>query len=61
MSSIPIYSLRPADVYEALTTSPEGLPSGEVCARQELYGLNRLTEEPVAPAWRRLMRHAFHP
>jgi len=61
MASIPIYSLRPADVYNTLATSPDGLSSGEVAARQELYGPNLLTEVASPLVWQKLLSHTIHP
>ena len=61
MDSSPIYSLRVAEVYEALETSPEGLPAEEVESRRSLYGDNVLSEAPVTPAWRRFVAHIGHP
>jgi len=61
MASIPIYSLRPADVYNTLATSPDGLSSGEVAARQELYGPNLLTEVASPVVWHKLLSHTIHP
>ena len=61
MPSNPVYSLRPTDVFDALATSPEGLTSGEVAARQELYGRNILSREAVTPGWQKLIGHAIHP
>jgi magnesium-transporting ATPase (P-type) len=61
MASTPIYSWRPAEVYDALTTLPEGLSSGEVAARRELYGPNLLSEEPGLTNWQKLFPLIFHP
>lgn len=57
----PIYGLRPSEVYKALDTSPDGLSSGEVAARQELYGLNVLVEEAKPSHLRRFLSHVTHP
>lgn len=57
----PLYSLRVADVFSALETSPQGLPLGEVEARQSLYGLNEIVEQQVAPLWRKIAAHLTHP
>ena len=61
MDSRPIYSLRAAEVYPALDTSPDGIPSTEVPARMELYGRNLLTEEVKASPWRKLLGYLSHP
>ncbi len=61
MDSSPIYSLRVAEVYESLETSPDGLPAEEVESRRSLYGDNVLSEAPVTPAWRRFVAHIGHP
>jgi Ca2+-transporting ATPase len=61
MTSAPVYSLRPAEVYAALVTSPDGLPTGEVAARQRLYGKNILREEAELPVWRKVLPFLVHP
>lgn len=61
MISTPIYSLRPAEVYDALTTSTGGLSSDEVDARLKLYGPNLLTEVPGLSNWQKLLSHSLHP
>lgn len=61
MVSEPIYRLRPANVYEALATSSDGLSSEEVAARHDLYGPNLLVEEDGKPVWRNLLAHLAHP
>lgn len=61
MPSLPIYSLRVAEVYQALETSPQGLPASEIEARQSLYGSNQLSEQPGLPGWRRFLIHVAHP
>lgn len=57
----PVHALRPTEVFSALETSPDGLPSGEVPARLSLYGANTLPEPAILPAWRRIATHAAHP
>lgn len=57
----PIYQLRPAEAFEALDTSEEGLLSSEAAARQALYGKNSLIEEKAAPIWKRFGGHILHP
>ncbi|HJS29447.1 MAG TPA: cation-transporting P-type ATPase [Anaerolineales bacterium] len=61
MSSSPIYSLPPLEVFESLSTSPDGLSSAEIEARHGLYGKNILSQEAVTPAWRMLVSHLLHP
>ncbi|MBN1669204.1 MAG: hypothetical protein JW862_19070, partial [Anaerolineales bacterium] len=61
MASNPVYSLHPAEIFDALATSPEGLSSGEVAARQDLYGKNILSRESVKPGWQKLIGHVVHP
>ena len=61
MANGPIYTLRPAEVYDALATSPDGLSSGEVGARRGLYGENVLLEEADSTAWRRFLGYLVHP
>jgi len=61
MEAKPIHALRPAEVYVALQTSPDGLVSADALSRQKLYGLNI----PVQPInhfpWIRVLEHTFHP
>jgi P-type Ca2+ transporter type 2C len=61
MDSHPIYSLRVAEVYTALESTPEGILSSDVPARQELYGSNLLTEEVKDSPWRKLFSYLGHP
>ncbi|HJW91794.1 MAG TPA: cation-transporting P-type ATPase [Anaerolineales bacterium] len=61
MASTTIYSLRLAEVYEALATSPDGLSSGEVAARQSLYGKNLLSQEQKQADWQIFLAHVAHP
>jgi len=61
MESQPIYKLRPTEVYQALETSPSGIPASEVASRQALYGLNILYEEKGFSPWTRLLKHISHP
>ena len=61
MASAPVYSLRPAAVFEALATSPDGLPSGEVAARLSLYGKNLLTEKDAIAAGPKFLIQLTHP
>ena len=61
MISRPVHQLRPGEVYQSLETAPDGLSSGVVTERQELYGQNILTEEASPAVWQRLLSHAAHP
>ncbi len=61
MGTTPIYSLRAADVYKALETSPEGLSSSEAEARRSLYGLNLLSEQKRVSVLERLAVQLIHP
>jgi Ca2+-transporting ATPase len=61
MESTPIYTLRPAEVFEALTTLPDGISSSEVAARLGLYGPNLLAEAAGPSVWVRLWAHLAHP
>ena len=61
MVSTPIYSLRPAEVFDALATSPDGLSSDEVAARHSLYGPNLLSQGAEQANWQKLLGHAAHP
>ena len=61
METSPLYQLRPAEVFRALETSLNGLSTEEVVSRQELFGLNLLTEEKRLPAWRKFLEHSTHP
>lgn len=60
MESTPLYSLRVAEVYKAMETSPEGLSSSEAEARRSLYGSNLLSEPTQIPLWRKFIAHALH-
>ncbi len=60
MESSPLHTLRPADVYQALETSPDGLAEGEPQARLSLYGPNVLTAAPRVPLWRHVVSHTTH-
>jgi len=60
MASLPLYSLRVADVFAALETSPDGLTPDEAQARIALYGRNVISEPPGLPLRRKLIGHATH-
>ncbi|MEW5987240.1 MAG: cation-transporting P-type ATPase [Chloroflexota bacterium] len=49
----PIYTLRVAEVFSALDSSPVGLSPEQVESRQALYGLNILAEPVQVPWWQR--------
>ena len=61
MPNQPVHTLRIAEVFSALATSAEGLPSAEIEARLALYGPNLLADLPKAPFWRKLAVHVTHP
>jgi Ca2+-transporting ATPase len=61
MSTTPIYSLRVPEFYEALETSPTGLPNAEAQARLLLYGRNILSKEKKQPVWEKLLHEFVHP
>ena len=54
------HSLRAAEVYPALETSPEGLASEQAAERLALYGPNLLSAPPRTPLWRRFLTHTTH-
>ncbi|HEY3289678.1 MAG TPA: HAD-IC family P-type ATPase, partial [Anaerolineae bacterium] len=60
MLSLPVYALRPTDVFPALETSPEGLASQEAKSRLLLYGPNILREPSPPPVWRKLLGYLTH-
>ena len=61
MNLEPLHALRPADVFKALETSPQGLTSDEAAARLSLYGHNALAEPQSIPEWRKFIGHIIHP
>ena len=61
MTTGSVYSLRPAEVFEAFESSPDGLSSGEAAARQTLYGKNVLHDEIGSPVWRKALTYLVHP
>jgi P-type Ca2+ transporter type 2C len=61
MSSQPIYTLRPAEVYSALTSSPAGLTADQIEELRDLYGRNVLVDAPVPDRGRKLVRLVTHP
>jgi P-type Ca2+ transporter type 2C len=60
LDATPLHALRPADVYPAMETSPDGLSEGEPRARLSLYGPNVLTAAPRVPLWRQFLAHTTH-
>ena len=61
MTSQPLYALPKQEVFNALETSPEGLPSEEVTSRRALYGGNTLSDPPAPSPLRRWVRYTTHP
>ncbi len=61
MTTTPIYALRVSEVFRALETLPDGLPSGEARQRIALYGPNVLSEPIPPPIWLKFIGHAAHP
>jgi P-type Ca2+ transporter type 2C len=61
MSSAPIYSLRVPEVFQALETSHNGLPTDEAESRRLLYGENVLSEQPHTPGWQKVIHQFRHP
>src|SRR4030067_2251573 len=61
MNSKSIYSLRAAEVFKGLDTSPEGLTTSEAEARLALSGSNTLSEQPKVSHWRRFFAFTAHP
>src|SRR5215510_1925629 len=61
MISEPLYSLRPADVFRALESSPQGITTEQAQQRLTAYGPNTLREPPPPPRWRMFMAQLVHP
>jgi P-type Ca2+ transporter type 2C len=61
MISEPLYALRPAEVFRALESSPQGVTSEQVQQRLAAYGLNVLREPPPPSRWRMFMAQLMHP
>jgi magnesium-transporting ATPase (P-type) len=61
MDPSPIYSLRVPQVYQALESSPGGIPGEQAEERRSLYGSNLLSEEQPQSPWPRLFMHITHP
>jgi magnesium-transporting ATPase (P-type) len=59
--SQPIYTLRPADVYKSLETSPQGLSNEEAQARRSLYGENILHEQVRTPEYQKILEQFIYP
>jgi Ca2+-transporting ATPase len=60
MSAVPLHTLNPSEVWEALEASPSGLGPETVAQRLALYGANALREPPPEPAWRLLLSQGSH-
>src|SRR6266849_6385843 len=50
MLAVPLHTLNPSEVWEALEASPTGLGPATVAQRLALYGANALREPPPEPA-----------
>ena len=61
MTTVPIFSLRVPEVYEALETSADGLPKAEVELRLSLYGPNIISRQKKEPVVEKLLRELIHP
>lgn len=61
MSTTPLHTLTPAQVLQALETSPKGLSQVEAHARLDLYGHNLLTRQEKNPILEKLLLEFTHP
>jgi Ca2+-transporting ATPase len=61
MISEPLYALRPAEVFHALESSPQGITSEQAHQRITAYGLNVLREPPPPPRGRMFAAQLIHP
>src|SRR5512143_102335 len=61
MISEPLYALRPAEVFHALESSPEGVTAEQAQQRLATYGPNVLREPPAPPQWRMFAVQLIHP
>ncbi len=61
MEMRPIYTLKAAEVYQAMESSPMGITSADVTARLALYGRNLLKEKAKKSAWREFLEFISHP
>ncbi len=61
MSANPIHSLRAQEVYQALETSPLGIPHVEAEMRLSLYGHNILSKQQKTPVWEKLILEFIRP
>ena len=61
MPPAPIYALRPAEVFSALSSSPQGLSEEQIDERRALYGWNILTEPPRTHPARKWLGFVSHP
>src|SRR5579859_2961769 len=60
MSTVPLHTLNPAEVWQALEASPTGLAPDSIAQRLSLYGPNALREPPPQPAWQLLLSQGTH-
>src|SRR5512143_1079226 len=61
MISEPLYALRPAEVFHALESSPEGITTEQAQQRLAAYGPNALREPPPPTRWRMFAAQLIHP
>ena len=61
MISEPLYALRPAEVFHALESSPEGITTEQTQQRLAAYGPNTLREPTPPPRWRMFAVQLVHP
>ena len=60
MSTDPLYTLSPEQVWEALDASPAGLSPEAIAQRLALSGANELREPPAEPPWRLFLSQSTH-
>src|SRR5512143_3508104 len=61
MISEPLYSLRPAEVFHALESSPQGITTEQAQQRLAAYGPNPLRAPSPPPRWRMFLVQLIHP
>jgi potassium/sodium efflux P-type ATPase len=61
MPSKPVYALRATEVFDALSTCPDGLSPEEVVERLSLYGKNVISEPPKGNLFYRWVAYTTHP
>jgi P-type Ca2+ transporter type 2C len=61
MISEPLYALRPAEVFRALESSPQGITAEQAQQRLAAYGPNALREPSPPPRWRMFAAQLIHP